>query len=153
MGLEIGPLHVRRSALVAAPPARVWEEFTTQDRLAAWYGHGHTLERFTPVVGSEVRLSVEIDGARRPFGGRLLVYAPAEELSYESNWHGEDAWPVPLFHTLRLSATYTGTRVELFHHGFERLGAAAGAELESYETGWTNRHLVRLRAIVEGAAV
>lgn len=151
MGLEIGPLHVRRSAFVDAAPARVWEEFTTRERLAAWYGHGHVLERFAPTIGSEVRLSVEVDGANRRFGGRLLVYEPARELSYESNWHGEGAWPVPLLHTLRLSATYSGTLVEIVHHGFERLGADAGAELDAYEAGWTNRHLVRLRALVEGA--
>jgi uncharacterized protein YndB with AHSA1/START domain len=86
MGLEIGLLHVRRSGLIEASPTRVWQEFTSRDRLAAWYGHGHTLESFTPVIGSEVRLSVEIDGSPAPFGGRLLVYEEARELSYENGW-------------------------------------------------------------------
>ena len=151
MGLEIGPLYLRRSAFIEATPERVWQEFASAKRFAAWFGHGHTLERFTPVVGSEVVFSVELDGVVERFGGRLLVFEPGRELSYESNWLGEGAWPSATFHTIRLSAAYSGTSVELYHHGFERLGAQAGAELEDYEAGWSNHHLVRLRTIVEGA--
>lgn len=150
MGLDVGPLHVRRSTFIAAPPARVWAEFAGFERLAAWFGHGHALERFEPVVDSEVVLSIELDDGRRRFGGRLVVYEPECELSYESNWLDGEAWPAPTFHTIRLSKALGGTSVELFHHGFEQLGESAGNELESYEAGWSNHHLVRLRAIVEG---
>ena len=44
MGIEIGSLHVRRSNFVQATPERVWQEFTSFDRLAAWFGRGHQLE-------------------------------------------------------------------------------------------------------------
>lgn len=150
MGIEIGPLHIRRSGYLAAPPARVWQELTSRERLAAWYGHGHTIERFEPVVGSTVRMSVQIDGKTEHFGGTLVVYEPERELTYESNWEGEDAWIVPSYHTIRLTPVYSGTLVEIFHHGFERLGDDVGRELEDYEAGWSNHHLVRLRTIVEG---
>jgi len=33
MGIEIGVLAVRRSVLIHTPPARVWEEFTSFERL------------------------------------------------------------------------------------------------------------------------
>ena len=151
MGIEIGPLHIRRSGFVDADPARVWAECATQARLAAWFGRGHTLEHFEPRVGSDVRLSVEIDGQVERFGGRLLVFEPEREITYESNWEGEDAWPATTFHTLRLTPAYSGTLVEIFHHGFERLGPDAGGALEDYEAGWSNHRLVALREIIEGA--
>jgi len=150
MGIEISPLRVRRSAFITAPPARVWQELASQERLAAWYGIGHTVERLESKVGGEALLSVEVDGQKRRFGGRVLVFEPEHELTYESDWLDEPAWPVPTFHTIRLSALHSGTHIEIFHHGFERMGASAGAELEDYEAGWTNRHLVKLREIVEG---
>ncbi len=151
MGIEIGPLHVRRSGFIEAGPARVWQELTSQDRLAAWYGQGHTLERFEPELGSDVRLSVDIDGEVVHFGGRLLVFEADRELTYESNWEGDRAWPLATLHTIRLTPLYSGTLVEIFHHGFERIGAGVAGVLEDYESGWTNHHLARLREIVEGS--
>ena len=150
MGIEIGALHVRRSGYLEASPERVWAECATQDRLAAWFGRGHTLERFEPEIGSAVRLSVEIDGRTEHFGGRLLVFEPQREISYESNWEGAEAWPVATIHTIRLTPMWSGTLVEIFHHGFERLGETAGRELEDYEAGWSNHHIAALREIVEG---
>ncbi len=38
--------------------------------------------------------------------------------------------------------------VELFHHGFERLGAEAADNLQGYEEGWDIKHLKALRSIV-----
>ena len=40
MGLQIGLLNVRRSILIQAPPDRVWQEFETFDRFAAWFNRG-----------------------------------------------------------------------------------------------------------------
>ena len=148
MGIAIGALHVRRSCLIQASPARVWQEFGSPDRLAAWFGRGHQLEAYEPVLGGEVRLSVTIDGAKRAFGGRVLVFDPARELTFSNNWES-DGWPVPTLITLRLTPLYDACHVELFHHGFERLGADAGAELMGFETGWHARHLEALKAIVE----
>lgn len=149
MGMDISRLHVRRSAFMNASPARVWQEFTDFERFAAWYGTGHTLEQFTPELGAEVLLSVTIDGERRPFGGPIVVFEPGRELSYDSNWHPPHQWTVPTFHTIRLSPLYEGTHVEMFHHGFERLGAEAGQNLDGYEQGWDNHHLLALREIIE----
>src|SRR5262245_32510113 len=150
MGTTVGLLQVRRSAFIQATPERVWEEFASFDRFRQWFGIGHTLHSYEPKIGAEVDLSVELDGTREHFGGAILVIEPEREVSFECNWHEPSrAWSVPMIWTLRLTPLYDGTMVEIFHHGFERLGKEAGAELEGYEGGWDNKHLAALRAIVE----
>jgi uncharacterized protein YndB with AHSA1/START domain len=150
MGARIGTLHVRRSIFIQARPEVVWEEFASFDRLSRWLGLGHTLHALELVVGGGVDMSVPIDGKERHYGGKVLVVEPGRELSFESNWQAPHAWPVPTVWTLRLTPLYEGTLVELFHHGFERLGADAADTLEGYEQGWDVKHLKALRAIVEG---
>ena len=148
MGMTIGPLHVRRSILIEANPARVWQEFANAERLLGWLNLGHTVHEIEPKVGGVVKLSVEIDGEARFFGGTVLVVEAEREFSFESQWHPPHSWPVPTFWTIRLTALYGGTQVEIFHHGFERLGAAAADNLEGYESGWDVTHLSALRAAV-----
>jgi len=150
MGMQISLLHVRRSILIQAPPARVWEEFASFERIAGWLDLGHTIHTFEPRLGGNVRMSVELDGVRQHFGGRVLVWEPGREVSFESNWEKPPlTFPVPTLWTIRLTPLYDGTHVELFHHGFERLGADAADNLEGYESGWDVKHLKALRAIVE----
>ncbi len=57
---------------------------------------------------------------------------------------------IHVLRSLRLTPLYEGCHVELFHHGFERLGSDASAELQGYEAGWHSRHLEALKTIVEG---
>jgi len=149
MGINISLLNVRRSILIQAPPARVWQEFESSESISAWFGRGHELHRFEPGLRGAVDMSVEIDGEKRHYGGPVLVWEPEHEVTFESNWEGVHAWPVPTFFTFRLSPLYDGTLVEIFHHGFERLGANAADLLEGYEEGWDIKHLKALRAIVE----
>jgi len=148
MGLSIGPLHVRRSIFIDAVPAKVWEEFGSFDRLNAWFGRGHRLEVFEPKIGGKIHLSVETSTNDRSYGGEILVMDEERELSFSNNWDAPHSWPVPTFITLRLTVIYGGTLVELFHHGFERLGIAAADNLQGYEDGWTTNHLEALRSIV-----
>ncbi len=150
MGIQIGLLHVRRSILIQASPTRVWQEFTAFERIAAWLNRGHVLHAFEPRLGGRADFSVEIDGKRQRFGGRVLIWEAEREVTFESNWEaGPLRWPVPTLWTIRLTAIYDGTLVEIFHHGFERMGAQAADELEGYEGGWDVKHLKALRAIVE----
>ena len=151
MGLEIGVMHVRRSAFIRAAPGRVWQEFASFERLKGWFGRGHTLHRYEPLLGGAVELSVDLEGVRRHFGGPILVFEPEAEVSFACNWSDADmAWPVPTLWTLRLTPLYDGTHAEILHHGFERLGAEAGDNLEGYEGGWDIKHLKALRSVVEG---
>ena len=149
MGIVIGPLHVRRSIFIQAPAARVWQEFETEERLKGWLNLGHTLHQFEPRVGGRVEMSVEIEGEPRFYGGAVQTYDPAREVTFESQWHPPHDWSVPMFWTIRLTSLYDGTQVEIFHHGFERLGAEAADNLQGYEEGWDIKHLTALRAIVD----
>lgn len=149
MGVQISSLCVRRSSLIHATPERVWEEFTSPGRFGAWFGRGHRLDVYEPRPGGRIVLSVEVEEARRSFGGRILIFEPAQELSFSNNWES-GGWPVPTIMTLRLTPLFDACHVELFHHGFERLGADAAAQLQGYEAGWHSRHLEALKEIVEG---
>ena len=150
MGTTVGTMHVRRSGFVHATPDRVWEEFASFERIREWFGIGHTLHAYDAKLGAVVELSVELDGVRQHYGGAITVLDPAHEVTFECNWRDPAlAWSVPMLWTLRLTAAYDGTMVEIIHHGFERLGRAGGGELECYEEGWDNKHLKALRAIVE----
>ena len=148
MGIVISPFHVRRSIFIESTPARVWHEFETVERIRPWLGLGHTLHAFEPRLGGTAAFSVEIEGVRHRYGGPIVVFEPGREVSLESNWEGPLAWPVPTLWTIRLTSLYDGTLVELFHHGFERLGRDAADALEGYEDGWDVKHLKALRAIV-----
>lgn len=149
MGMTIGLLHVRRSILIQAAIFKVWQEFESADRVEHWLNLGHTLHRYEPHLGGDIEMSVEIDGERHYYGGKVLVFEPHQELSFASQWRGPLAWPVPTFWTFRLTSIYDGTLVELFHHGFERLGTAAADNLQGYEEGWDIKHLKALRSIAE----
>jgi len=109
MGLEISSLHVRRSIFIEAPVGRVWQEFTSFDRIAAWFGRGHTLHRFDLEVGGQVELSVEDEGVVRRFGGPVLVLDPEREVSFASDWFPKSPYPVPTLFTIRIAPLYDGT--------------------------------------------
>jgi uncharacterized protein YndB with AHSA1/START domain len=159
MGIEIGILAVRRSVLINATPGRVWQEFETLERMQAWFGYpweqdgrrGHTLLTYEPRLGGKVELEVTHDGRRRRFGGRIVVFEPARELTFEDAWiPNDDGWDAPTYITIRLTAALGGTLVELFHHAIERIGEGAAELHLGFEMGWTAYHLEALRRIVEG---
>ena len=102
-----------------------------------------TVEGVHGVEGAYAAIKV---GDRYAYEIMLDLLAP--EITFESNWHGAHAWPQPTFFTLRVGALYDATLVEIFHHGFERLGVDAADALEGYESGWDLKHLKALRQIV-----
>jgi uncharacterized protein YndB with AHSA1/START domain len=158
-----GKLTIRRSLYIRATPARVWREFETFDRFAAWFGvlvdefdrngvrrlMGHRVITYEPHAGGHVELEVEVDGAMRRFGGRIEVFDTERELTFEDEWIPA-VRDTTLLLTLRLTAHDGGTIVELISHGFERLGEAGAEEHRGHESnGWTTRQLEALRRIVE----
>lgn len=149
MPLKIGSLHVRRSILCEAPAARVWQEFESFERISAWLNLGHELHIFEPRVGGSVKMSVDVGGVPRYCGGTVLIVEPEREVSFESQWDEPHGWAVPTFWTIRLTPHYSATMVEIFHHGFERLGVDGADNLQDYESGWDIKHLKALRAITE----
>jgi uncharacterized protein YndB with AHSA1/START domain len=148
----IGLLSVRRCIYIPAEPARIWQEFTTFERFSRWFGTGHELVQYEPRLGGTVRLRCQLDGAWREFGGPIVTFEPAAELTFEDQWLEHSSWLQPSLVTLRLTPYLAGTLVELFHHGFEQVGPRFAEEHEGYEgSGWDLHHLVNLKAIVTAA--
>src|SRR5688572_4409178 len=87
-----GKLAVRRSMFIAATPERVWREFESFERMARWWGIGHKLITYEPRIGGTIEMEVEVDGAMHRFGGRIVVFEPGRELTWEDNWIGPMAW-------------------------------------------------------------
>jgi uncharacterized protein YndB with AHSA1/START domain len=118
--------------------------------MRAWFGTGHALVAYEPKVGALVDTDAgEYAGESLRFVGRVLVYDPPRELTFEQDWVGH-GWPKPPLLTIRLTALSGGTLVELFHHGFEALGDAAEAaeNHRGFEGGWTMRQLEALREVL-----
>jgi uncharacterized protein YndB with AHSA1/START domain len=153
VGTQIGPLAVRRSIWINASPERVWREFETFERMRAWFGTGHRLVTYEPCEGGWVVLEIDANGDYPTrFGGKVVVFDPPKELTFEDAWIPDVGWDAPMLLTLRLTPHLGGTHVELFVHQFERLGSSGPDEHRGYEGGWTSRQLNRLKAIVEGEA-
>jgi uncharacterized protein YndB with AHSA1/START domain len=150
VGVAIGHFAVRRAVQIDALPQHVWHEFQDMRRMTDWFGQGHTLELYEPGLRGRVELSVDMPSGVQGFGGQIIAFEEAAELSFENNWFGDNAWDLPTIITIRLNHCYAGTMVELFHHGFERVGKRAAQEFLSYETSWDTRHLSALKKIVEG---
>lgn len=147
---KIGELAVRRSILINASPARVWQEFESFEKLREWFGRGHRLIEFAPKVGSDVRLEVDHEGRTRQYGGKVVVFDPPYELTFEDDWIPNEGWEKPTLITFRLTPALNGTLVELFHHTIENVGADADKWHAGFEGGWDTKHLVALKQIVEG---
>ncbi len=150
MGITIGQFYVRRAVQISASPDVVWYQFREINRMRAWFGVGHQLDRYEPKRGGQIELSVQRDGAPAGFGGEILVFDETRELTFENNWFGRYAWSQPTLMTIKLSGLYDGTHVELFHHGFERFGKNGADQFLDYESGWDVHHLALLKGIVEG---
>ena len=148
MSTDIGPLNVRRSVWIDATPARVWQEFADLDHMRRWFGTGHTLVEYEPVVGAVVETNAGVAGSEDlRFVGRVVVVDPPRELTFEQDWVGH-GWKAPPLITIRLTAVDGGTLVELFHHGFEALGAEGAENHRGFEGGWTMRQLDALHDLV-----
>jgi uncharacterized protein YndB with AHSA1/START domain len=145
-------LTVRRCIHINATPERIWREFESLERMQAWFGTGHTLLTYEPRAGGWVELEVEAYGETLRFGGRITVFDPPRELTFEDDWlPPRNGIAEQVFITLRLTPVATGTIVELIQHGFERLGERGAEVHRGHEGGWTIRQLEPLRQIVEGA--
>ena len=146
-------LTVRRAMHIAATPERIWEEFTTFERMRAWFGipTGHAVLSYEPGAGGHIECEVTVEGRVLRFGGRITVFEPPRELSFEDDWIPPlDGVPQQVVITFRLTPVAGGTIVEIIQHGFERLGERGVEVHRGHEGGWTTRQLEALRAIVEG---
>ena len=156
MGIQVGPLHMRRSIYIEAPRPRVWAEFESKEKIDAWFGTGHDVVEFEPHLGGAVDIDIGVvtddqgkaTATRIHCVGQVIVFEAEQEITFETRWTPHDARPMPMLWTFRLTSIYDGTLVEIIHHGYERLGAGAADALQGNEEGWDAHHLIALREIV-----
>ena len=129
---------IRKSITVAVAPDRAFRVFT--ERMDAWWPfQGHSLfeERarrveFEPRVGGRVE-EISADGERGSWG-RLLSWDPPA--SFRMTWHpGRDESTAQELE-VRFIAVPEGTRVELEHRGWEKLGERGTGTRGGYDQGW-----------------
>lgn len=153
-------LKVRRSILIGAEPSRVWDEFTSHERMNGWWGaliaepvagtpSGQRLVKYEPKIGGAIIMEVVMGGSPARYGGVVKVFDPGREMTFENDWMPNRGWKAPTYMTVRLSPALDGTLVELFHHGFERTGGDVASEHAGYEQGWGMTQLMALKRQVE----
>ena len=149
--IEIAP--VRKSVVVDASPSQAFAVFTSG--IDRWWPKSHGIGA-TPIRESVIEPFVggrwytrHEDGSDIVIG-HVRVWQPAERLVV--SWEVSGDWkpdPRPAF-TSEVEVRFTadaggGTRVELEHRNFERLGAAAGEKVrKGVDGGWP--HLLDLYA-------
>jgi uncharacterized protein YndB with AHSA1/START domain len=127
-------LVVRRTVDVNVTPERAFELFTAD--VARWWPVAtHSIDDGTPVFEERVggRL-YERKGDAEHFWGKIVAWDPPHRLALEWKVNPEATAATDV------EVTFTpdgdGTRVELVHTGFERLGAKAQDEVAGYGAGW-----------------
>jgi uncharacterized protein YndB with AHSA1/START domain len=139
MSQQASETAVRKSVSVNCPTELAFRVFT--ERVGSWW----PFEKVHSISEDEVETVVLEDSAGGRFyertksgeellWGTVLIWDPPHRLVY--SWHpgrGEDT-------AQQVEVTFTpegdGTRVELVHTGWERLGDRMAETVASYETGW-----------------
>jgi uncharacterized protein YndB with AHSA1/START domain len=134
-----------KSVTVCAAPARAFALFA--ERFARWWplARVHTGPdpvdcAIEPRVGGRV-FERAADG-RETLWGTVLTYDPPHRLAF--SWVVELQAGQEQLVEIRFTAD-SGTRVELTHSGWEKLGDAAASQRERYDRGWGTvfeRHFV-----------
>jgi uncharacterized protein YndB with AHSA1/START domain len=98
------------------------------------YGDGVKVERlvFEPKAGGRV-YEVTSEGVEGSWAD-ILVYEPPGRIVLA--WKPNDSQRPPTEVEIRFEADGAGTRVDLEHRGWERLGDIAAEAKESYGDGW-----------------
>ena len=140
---EIG-LVIQKSAVVSAPPERAFQVFT--EGIATWWPtETHSVLAMNRKAGAPETLVFETGP-----GGRVYERMTTGE---EAHWANVIAWDPPNRFVLdwklnpkaidattevevRFAPEGDGTRVELEHRNFERLGEAAEEAHKGYSEGW-----------------
>ncbi len=131
---------LRRSVVVRRKPEEAFEIFTA--RLATWWPYTtysiHQEETVTcavePRVGGQI---YEVSKAgERGIWGTVIAWEPPRR--FAMTWHPGRAADTAQEVEVRFVQVPDGTRVELEHRGWEKLGAEAEESRTSYDGGWAH---------------
>ena len=145
---------LRKSVTVSLAPPAAFSLFT--DGIARWWPlHKYSIcaERATtcvvePRVGGHI-YEVRDDGARFPWG-EILAWEPPQR--FVMTWYPGRTPETRQEVEVRFLAAGTGTRVELEHRDWQRLGEAATATRDGYAGGWDDVLGAHFRARAEREA-
>ncbi len=98
-----------------------------------------------------MEMEVLFNGQPMRYGGKIIVFEPGRELTFECDWIPNQGWLRPTLLTIRLTPALDGTLVELMHHGFERTGDNGSEDHAGYEGGWGMTQLNALRKVAQAA--
>lgn len=128
---------VVKTITVRAAPARTFELFTRD--LARWWplakfhaGPDPVDCTFEPRAGGRV-FERATDGKETEWG-KVLAYEPPQRLAF--SWMVGVAPDQAQTIEVRFTPEQGGTRVELTHSGWEKMGEAAARYRDTYENGW-----------------
>ena len=135
----VSDLTLRKTVEVGTPPERAFRLFT--EGMGTWWPketHSVGEERaetvvFEPGVGGRI-VERTLDGEEHVWG-TVTVWEPPRRLVM--TWHPGRGPETAQEVEVRFEPSGTGTRVELVHTGWERLGDRAAAVYDNYDGGWS----------------
>jgi uncharacterized protein YndB with AHSA1/START domain len=138
MERTVSDLTLRKTIEVAAAPDRAFRLFT--EGIAGWWPvrtHSVGEDRaetviFEPGVGGRI-YERTLDGDEHVWG-TVTAWEPPGRVVF--TWHPGRGPDIEQDVEVRFEPSGTGTRVELVHTGWERLGDRAAAFRENYDGGW-----------------
>ena len=145
---------VRKSIVVAVTPERAFAVYT--QRMEAWWPFdGKSVFQecartvtYEPRVGGAV-IEESVDGERAEWG-RILAWDPPH--SFRMTWHPGRHAATAQELEVRFVAVEGGTRVEIEHRGWEKLGEDGAGQRQGYDKGWGEVLAALVDGIVRGVA-
>jgi uncharacterized protein YndB with AHSA1/START domain len=140
---ETTGLVIQKSALVPAAPERAFEVFT--EGIADWWpvethsigsmgGEGTPPETVVFETGPEGRIYERAASGEEAHWANVTAWEPPHRLVLE--WKVDPEAIAPTEIEVLFTPEGEGTRVDLEHRGFERLGKDADEAHKGYSAGW-----------------
>lgn len=138
MTLESATMPIRKTAILEVGVERAFEVFTS--RIGDWWPtathsiHGEHVAEVVFERREGGRVFERTAGGEEADWARILAWEPPSRIVLE--WRVDPTAAAPTEVEVRFRAENGGTRVELVHRGWERLGDAGEDGRRSYDGGW-----------------
>jgi len=128
---------VRRSVVVSRPPAEAFEIFT---RIGSWWPTRQFSLHLEELAECEIepreggQIYEVANNGERGIWGTVLAWEPPHRLVM--SWHPGTDPATPTEVEVRFTAVPEGTRVDLEHRNWVRLGQRGAESRTGYDNGW-----------------
>jgi len=142
--MKAEPFVIER--VLNAPPQKVWEALTDNDKMKQWY---FNLAEFKPEVGFEFTFNGGSEEKTYVHLCKITKVQPGKTLQY--SWRYQD-YPGDSLVTFELFPEGDGTRIKLTHEGLETFPQNnKDFARESFTAGWTHIIGTSIKEFVEKA--